>query len=72
MKQKITIENFPKFRIKFFFQVSLITLVNTLMFTFIGILLDNYFQTKPFILITLLLLSFPLTQYILYRYIKKL
>lgn len=72
MKQKITLENFPKFRIKFFFQVSLITLVNTLMFTFIGILLDNYFQTKPFILITLLLLSFPLTQYILYRYIKNL
>ena len=72
MKQKITIENFPKFRIKFFFQVSLITLANTLAFTLLGIFLDSFFNTKPVILITLLLLSFPLTQYILYRFIKKL
>jgi len=70
MKQKITIENFPKFRIKFFFQVSLITLFNTLVFTGLGFFLDNIFQTKPLFLIIFVLASFPLTQYILYKYIK--
>ena len=69
---KFTIENFPKFRLKFFFQVSLITLSITISMAFLGFLLDSYLKTKPLFLILFLVVSFPITQYLLYKYVKKL
>jgi F0F1-type ATP synthase assembly protein I len=69
---KYTLENFPKIRINFFFKVTSLTLTVTLLFAGFGYLLDYLLNTKPVFLLIFLIVSFPVIQYLLYRYVKKL
>jgi F0F1-type ATP synthase assembly protein I len=69
---KYTLENFPKFRISFFLKITSITVLTTIIFAFLGYFLDNVFNSKPLYLIISLVISFPVLQFILYRFVKKL
>lgn len=69
---KYTLENFPKFRINFFFKVTSLTLTITLFFGGLGFLADYLLNTKPIFLLIFLIASFPVIQYLLYKYVKKL
>lgn len=64
-------ENFSKFRISFFFKISLITLLNTLVFFGIGFSLDNLMNSKPFYTIIFIVGAFPVLQLIIYKYVRK-
>jgi len=73
-KSKVTFQDlkgFTKFRISYFLKISGITLANTLIFFGLGYFLDNYFNTKPRYIIIFLISSFPILQYILYKYVRK-
>lgn len=49
-----------------------ITLSTIAIFGGVGYLLDNYFATKPYIFIVLLVMSFPIGQILVYKKIKEL
>ncbi len=68
---KKDLENFSDFRISFFLKVSLITLLNTLLFFGIGFSLDNLMNTKPIYTIIFVVAAFPVLQLILYKYVRK-
>jgi len=68
---KKDLENFSNFRISFFLKVSLITLLNTLLFFGIGFSLDNLMNTRPIYTIIFVVAAFPVLQLILYKYVRK-
>lgn len=65
------LQGFSKFRISYFLKISGFTIANTLIFFGLGYFLDFYFQTKPRYIIIFLISSFPILQYILYKYVRK-
>ena len=69
---KYTLENFPRLRLNLFFTVIAFSLTTILTFTGFGFLLDEYFSSKPLFLIIFAIISFPVLQVLLYKYVKKL
>jgi len=65
-------QNFFENRIKMFLRVTLISLVVCGLMIGLGYVLDLYFESKPKFLIAGLVLAFPLTQFAVYKYVKKL
>lgn len=59
-------------RIKVFLHVTLISLVVCGIVIGAGYMLDVYFNTKPTFLIVGLVLAFPLTQFLVYKHVKKI
>ena len=59
-------------RIQMTISIVLITLSGIILFGGTGYLLDHYFDTNPIFLFVLLVLSFPITQIILYKRAKQL
>lgn len=68
----LDLNNFSKFRINFFLKVSLVTLINTLIFFLVGYLLDSIFNSSPILTIVFLIISYPVLQLILYKYVRKI
>jgi F0F1-type ATP synthase assembly protein I len=68
---KNDLENFSQYRISFFLKISMITLVNTLVFFGIGFALDNLMNTKPIYTIIFVVAAFPVLQLILYKNVRK-
>lgn len=54
------------------YSVVVLTIGGIALFGFIGYYLDQYFNTKPALLFTFIVLSMPPTQYVLYKRIKQL
>jgi hypothetical protein len=69
---KYTLENFPKLRINLFFTILAFSLSIILSFSSIGYFLDYILNSKPLFLIIFAIISFPVLQVVLYRYVKKL
>ena len=68
-------DNSQKFfenRIRMFLRVTLISLVVCGLMIGLGYVLDLYLESKPKFLIAGLVLAFPLTQFAVYKYVKKL
>ena len=61
-----------KKRIQMTISIVVITLVGIGLFGGAGYLLDSYLDTKPIFLIALIIISFPVTQLILFKRAKDL
>ncbi|PIR42349.1 hypothetical protein CO058_04160 [candidate division WWE3 bacterium CG_4_9_14_0_2_um_filter_35_11] len=66
------LENFKRNRIKAFGSIAGITFGVVIIFFLIGYYIDTTFNTKPYGIIILLVVSFPIVQVILYRILKKI
>lgn len=69
--ETFTAENFSQFRISFFLKISYITLLNTMSFFIVGYGLDRILNSKPLYTIIFLVISFPVLQLILYKYVRR-
>jgi len=70
--QEKYLEQFKNNRIKASISIAGITLGTIIIFFLIGYYIDIAFHTKPYGIIILLVVSFPLVQVILYRTLKKM
>ncbi len=59
-------------RIQMTISIVLITLGGIALFGGAGYLLDQYFNTKPILLFIFIIISFPLTQVLLYKRARQL
>ncbi|PIR43508.1 hypothetical protein COV24_02390 [candidate division WWE3 bacterium CG10_big_fil_rev_8_21_14_0_10_32_10] len=59
-------------KIQSLFWTFIITLANILAFFLIGYIIDVYFESNPYGKLISVLLSIPLTQYFIYKKVKKL
>jgi len=54
-------------RIKMTVSIVVITLITLGVFGGVGYLLDHYLDTKPILLLVFIVISFPVTQFFLYK-----
>lgn len=66
------LEEFKQKRIKAFTSIAGITLSVIMIFFLAGYYIDTKLDTKPYGIIILLVVSFPIVQIILYKVLKKL
>ena len=59
-------------RIQMTISIVVITMGGILLFGGAGYLLDQYFDTKPIFLFALIIVSFPVTQIVLYKRVRQL
>ena len=65
------LNNFKKIAINSFVNVFKINILFILLFGLVGYYLDNFFDTKPIILIISIMISMPLSIFVIYKKIKK-
>lgn len=61
-----------KVKIQVYLNVFVVTLGSVLIFLLIGYIIDSNFNTKPWGIIISLLISFPITQFLVFKTAKKL
>ena len=66
------LDTFTKNRVTVFIHVTVSTIVIMAIIAGLAYLLDQYLGTRPKILIVGLILGYPLTQFIVYKHIRKL
>ncbi len=72
MKKSHSLDVMYQKRIQMTISIAVITLGGISLFAGIGYLLDSYFNTKPILLFVFIILSFPLTQLLLYKRAQQL
>ena len=65
------LNNFKKIAINSFVNVFKINILFILLFGLVGYYLDTFFDTKPIILIISIMISMPLSIFVIYKKIKK-
>ena len=66
------IEGATRLRTRAYFQTMGISLLSILIFGSIGFFLDMYFGSKPKIFVVSIAVSFFVTQFVLYKFFKKI
>jgi len=71
-KREELLSAWPKRRLRVLLNAASYTVGNVIIFGGIGYLLDKKFDTAPVLLIIGVVISYPLTQYLLYRKVRKI
>jgi len=66
------IEELPRRRMRVFGMAASYTVGNVIVFGGLGYLLDQYLDKSPIFMIAGVVISYPLTQYLLYKRVKKM